>query len=344
MSQEPVQDALYDEGAFAALRRDAEAGRLEAMTAVGDRLLIGREAPFEPQAGLGFLASAAERGSAEALNRMATLASAGAWIPQSFSDAFAFLSRAAGAGSRNARTQLLLLCEDEALATRARSGEDAPEVWRGLADSISVSTWTTPHPRRAVSEAPRIRVADGFLKPDICDWLVEKARGKLKPALIFDGKVSAPHPMRTNSDYVFDLVAADVVVTLVRLRISATTHLPVQAFEPSQVFHYAVGQELKAHYDHVRDSLSYHGVSASEGERIATFLIYLNDDYEGGQTEFTKVGFSFKGKKGDGFFFANVTPEGKPDPLSLHAGRPVTHGEKWMFSQWIQDRPVFKAA
>jgi len=35
---------------------------------------------------------------------------------------------------------------------------------------------------------------------------------------------------------------------------------------------------------------------------------------------------------------------GKPDPLSEHAGLPVTSGEKWLLSQWIRDRPVGASA
>jgi len=54
-----------------------------------------------------------------------------------------------------------------------------------------------------------------------------------------------------------------------------------------------------------------------------------------------KVGFTYKGKTGDGIFFASMR-EGKPDPQSLHGARPVTKGEKYILSQWIHDRP-FKA-
>jgi hypothetical protein len=344
MSTEGIQAPAYDEAAFAALRREAEAGRLDVMTEVGDRLLVGREAPFEPHEAVALLTKAAERGAGEALDRLATLAAAGAWMPQSFGDALAFLSRAAIAGSASARGQLLLLAEDPALAAQARSGADAPEVWRDLASSVRMESWTEPRQRRVMSEQPRIRVVDGFVTPEICAWVIGKARGKLKPALMYNGKDNVPMPMRSNSDFIFDITAADVLISLLRLRIAATTHIPVQAQEPFQVFHYALGQEIRAHFDHVRDSLSFHGKSDSDHERIATFLIYLNHDYDGGELEFPRTGFRFKGQTGDAIFFANVTPEGKPDPLSLHAALPILRGEKWMVSQWIQDRQAFSAA
>jgi predicted 2-oxoglutarate/Fe(II)-dependent dioxygenase YbiX len=69
--------------------------------------------------------------------------------------------------------------------------------------------------------------------------------------------------------------------------------------------------------------------------------MYLNDDYEGGELDFVKVGYSHKGKTGDGIFFASMR-EGKPDRKSLHAAKPITRGEKYILSQWIHDR-AFRA-
>jgi prolyl 4-hydroxylase len=70
-----------------------------------------------------------------------------------------------------------------------------------------------------------------------------------------------------------------------------------------------------------------------------TFLLYLNDDYEGGETEFPVIGLRWKGRKGEGLFFWNVQPGGAPDERTLHAGAPVSRGEKWVLSQWIEGRP-----
>jgi prolyl 4-hydroxylase len=38
--------------------------------------------------------------------------------------------------------------------------------------------------------------------------------------------------------------------------------------------------------------------------------------------------------------FSNLDPAGRPEPASLHAGLPPTRGEKWIFSQWVRDRPI----
>jgi len=75
------------------------------------------------------------------------------------------------------------------------------------------------------------------------------------------------------------------------------------------------------------------------GQRVATFLVYLNDGYEGGETSFPRLDYRFKGATGDALVFANVEPNGAPDPRTMHAGTPTTRGEKWLLSQWIRDRP-----
>jgi prolyl 4-hydroxylase len=70
-----------------------------------------------------------------------------------------------------------------------------------------------------------------------------------------------------------------------------------------------------------------------------TMLVYLNDAYEGGETEFLKTGFKIKGSAGDAILFRNADPAGNPDEDSLHAGLPVTSGVKLLASRWIWQHP-----
>ena len=131
----------------------------------------------------------------------------------------------------------------------------------------------------------------------------------------------------------------DVVSEVLRTRISAATHVPVPAFEPPQILRYEVGQQFIPHYDFMdENSAGFRDELGGYGQRIATFLIYLNDDYEGGETNFPKVALSHRGRTGDAIFWANLDTAGRPDPLTLHAGLPPTSGEKWVFSQWIREK------
>ena len=331
-----VIDASPDEG-LEDLRRRADRGDALAMRLLGSRLLIGDRAPLEPKEGHDWIERGAAGGDAVALEQMATLTGIGAFAPQSWPRAFDYLGQAAERGGLTAQAQLRLL----AAGPDAAAPVDAAGNWVELARSIDVAAWITPPPRKALWETPRIRMAERFASDPVCDWLKARAHGHMRPAMMYDGetKTEAVDPHRTCSDYQFDILNTDIVLLLVRARVAELTKLPTVAMEPPRVFHYALGEQIKPHYDRCGNPVEGYAEGGYLGDRIVTFLLYLNDGFEGGELDFPKSGVKFKGVKGDAIYFAHVDGTGKPDPLSLHAGLTITHGEKWVLSQWIHDRP-----
>jgi prolyl 4-hydroxylase len=100
-----------------------------------------------------------------------------------------------------------------------------------------------------------------------------------------------------------------------------------------QVLHYAPGERYHEHSD------ALPGVAPNQ-QRVLTFLIYLNEDYEGGETSFPALGLNVRGRLGDGLLFRNATPDGRPDERALHASLPVTNGVKHLASRWIRATPL----
>jgi prolyl 4-hydroxylase len=310
------------------LRGRAESGDAQARLGLGLRLLGGEGAPAE---GAALIEAECEAGSAEAAALLATLEAMGAARPQNWERALDCLALAAGRGSDRAQAQLRLLGRDP----------DKEGDWDRLRAGVDIAALTAAPPRRAVSETPRIRTFEGFATAAECDWLVTRARGRLNPAWVWDplSGENRPDPSRTNRGLDLGLAEMDVVVQVLRARISAASNLPLPVFEPAQIMHYSVGQEFRPHHDFLDPhSPGDRAQIARLGQRIATFILYLNDDYEGGDTEFLKTGFRYRGRQGDGLLFANVDAVRAPDPLTTHAGRPPTRGEKWILSQWIRDR------
>jgi hypothetical protein len=331
-----LQLSLREDGA-AGLRRAADAGDGAAMIELGARLLIGKDAPCAPQEGASWIETAARQGEPDALAAMATLVGVGAFWPQDWNASLDYLRRAAEQGSSSARGQLQILSG----ASVEDRGPSDDGLWRLLRDRIDIAAWIRPPERRAVCETPRVRKAEGFAPAAVCDWLRARAEGRLRRATMYHGDTKTEHvdPHRSCSDYQFDILNTDVVLLLVRERIAAITKLPTPQMEPPRIFHYALGEQIKPHYDRLSDGAGYGHGGRYLGDRIATFLLYLNDDFEGGELDFPKVGFKCKGAKGDAVYFAHVDASGAPDPLSLHAGLVITAGEKWILSQWIHDRP-----
>jgi hypothetical protein len=314
------------------------------MFAEAMRLVAGRPDFDEVQKALDLLEEALANGCAVAGERLAAfhaMAANGPGGPAHWDEAFDQLQRAAEQGSPAAGKQLLLLAEstNEPVLPAAISAA----FWQEVRAKIRIEQLLAPPERRSLSDAPRIRIIEGFATPAECRWVIEAAREHLAPATVFDHDTGGLilDPARNNSAVSLMFEQMDVISEILRTRISVATRIPVRVFEPPQILRYEVGQEFVPHQDFMdEDSGGFREQLAGSGQRIATFLIYLNDDYDGGETEFPRVGLRFKGRTGDALFWANLDTAGRPDRLTLHAGLPPTEGEKWVFSQWIRERPA----
>lgn len=279
-----------------------------------------------PDAVAARLTEAERRGDAAAAMLLATLHASGAWLPADWGKGLDHLQRAAELGWASAQDQLALL---------APMGGD----WATRRAAIDADALLMPPARHTVCEAPRVRTCERLISPAMCDWLVGRAQGRLMPARMADrydseGWISDE---RTCTVFMFTVFDADIILALARARISTLLKMSGATFEPPQIFNYRPGQELKPHVDYLQRGKGEAGGYA--GERIASFLLYLNDDFEGGETWFVRPDLKVRPDKGGGVYFANVDSAGRADPSSLHAGLTPTRGEKWLLSQWIHDRP-----
>ena len=325
---------------IAELRQRALSGQAEARLALGARLITADEVDPDPGQGARLIEQSCEQGSADAAALLATIEAMGVGRPQNWDRAFDFLQTAAERGLESARDQLVLLARAPELVPEAAGGGSG-DIWRRLRERIDIAALTSAPPKQSLSDSPRVRVVEGFASAAECDWAMARAQGSLTRAKVLDQQTGAEksHPDRTNKAIEFKLTGMDVVMQVLRARIGATTNLPVPVFEPVQVMHYSVGEEFRPHFDFLtEDNEGWAAQMRRFGQRIATFLIFLNEDFEGGETDFPKAGISHRGRKGDALFWANVDPSGAPDRLTFHAGKPPTRGEKWILSQWIRDR------
>jgi prolyl 4-hydroxylase len=303
---------------LALLQQQADAGQARAQYRLGARLLVGREAQYAPQDALRWLEAATAQDEPDALQLMAVLTALGEGRAQSWSAARGLVERAAARGDARARGQLAIIGED-------------------------IATWLAPAQARRHFEAPRIATIENFLPANACAWIMDKARPRLEAARVKNpahGGANADS-YRSNTGMGFSVLDTDLVLQLTHARIAAAIGLPVQQQEPTNILHYEPGQQYKPHFDFLDPSVAhFHGELTRLGQRVATCLIYLNDEYEGGETVFPRLNWRFNGKAGDALAFWNVTPDGVLDPLTLHAGAPTNAGEKFLLSKWVRDRPV----
>lgn len=100
---------------------------------------------------------------------------------------------------------------------------------------------------------------------------------------------------------------------------------------------YDVGQQFKEHHDFFHTSEDYwQSERTNGGQRSWTAMVYLNDDLEGGTTEFFKAKVGVRPLAGMLVMWNNMRPDGAPNNFSLHSGKPVTKGRKYIITKWFR--------
>jgi len=188
-----------------------------------------------------------------------------------------------------------------------------------------------------VSTSPLVTLFRTLFTEAECRYLIEAATPMLEPSVVVDRRTGRQlrDPVRTSDGVGFTRPLENPAVHALGRRIAAASGTSVDQGEPLQVLRYRPGQEYRPHLD---------AIPGFANQRIMTMLVWLNDDYDGGETLFLKTGLRLKGGIGDAVLFRNVGEDGRRDEASAHAGLPVTRGEKLIASRWIRARRFAPAA
>lgn len=355
MSQVERAEALDAAGrhddAVNELASAAQRGDVEATTRLAKRIIVGDRAPRLRREGIGLLRDAVRMGGAEAAARLAVIHAAGVFAAPDWPGALRLSMLAAERGWAPARAELEVLASMTGRRAAAPHADETPKppASRGpeaLLEELALRELLHPEAGAVVHDAPRICRFPRFLSEPACDWLIERARGKLERARVYDAyqKTDVVDESRTNSCAIFNVMETDLVQMMVQARMSVGCGQPMAHMEASTVLHYAVGETIGNHYDFVDPGHpGYEEEIRRFGNRVVTFLVYLNAGYEGGETVFPRIGVSHSGRRGEGLFFVNTHPDGRPNLDTLHSGRPPARGEKWVFSQFVRDRSELAA-
>jgi prolyl 4-hydroxylase len=225
-----------------------------------------------------------------------------------------------------AKEQLRKLAESDAKAARQIAVIETME----LDDRGYPRTRPVGH---QLSTTPEVWRFDDFASSAECLYLIETAQPLLQQSVVVDPVTGQfrPHPIRTSEGAIFPWVSEDLAVTALNRRIAMASGTDASCGEPLQVLRYRPGQEYRPHLD---------ALPGGENQRVLTMLVYLNENYDGGETLFTRTGLKYAGKAGDGLLFRNADPDGIPDRNAEHAGLPVLAGKKFVASRWIRERPM----
>jgi prolyl 4-hydroxylase len=189
---------------------------------------------------------------------------------------------------------------------------------------------------KIVSADPYIALYPGLFSAAECKYLAVLGTPWLDKASILNlaGEGRLDDNIRDAHSCSIPHLAEDMVVHAVTRCIASATGTPWINGEPLNILKYTPGQQYKPHHD---------GTGADNiTVREQTALIWLNDQFEGGETDFPKIKLRIRGSVGDMLVFRNVDRNGAIDGRMIHAGLPVTEGVKWMASRWIQTKNYLK--
>ncbi|KAK9080873.1 hypothetical protein SSX86_000015 [Deinandra increscens subsp. villosa] len=214
----------------------------------------------------------------------------------------------------------------------------------------------TTIPFQVLSWTPRALYFPGFATAQQCESIIKMAKVKLAPSTLALRKGETAENtkgIRTSSG-MFISASEDKTGTLhlIEKKIERATMIPRSHGEAFNVLRYEIGQRYNSHYDAFNPT----EYGPQKSQRIASFLLYLSDVEEGGETmfpfengentasnyDFRKcIGLKVKPQKGDGLLFYSLYPNGSIDPTSLHGSCPVIKGQKWVATKWLRNEDEF---
>jgi prolyl 4-hydroxylase len=222
------------------------------------------------------------------------------------------------------------------LAERAKEDRFAA-VQLAFLDHVTCEQRLAQVKPRVISADPYIALYPGLFSPAECRYLMTLGTPWMERAKVIDeetgeGRLDAIRDADASS---FPHLAEDLVVQAINRCIAKATGTEPGWGEPMSILRYAPGQQYHVHHDAqgARDPIAL---------RRFTALIWLNGEFEGGETHFPDVKVTVRGDVGDMLVFGNVTADGHPDERMRHAGLPVASGVKWLASRWIRSTPYLK--
>jgi len=210
-----------------------------------------------------------------------------------------------------------------------------------IADGHSIRIGTHVVSVVARISRPVIAVLANVMGAGECEALIALARPRLSHSTVVDPVTGHERVAEyRDSEAMFFLPGETPLIAALEARFSAIMNMPIDHGEGLQVLRYGPGARYEPHVDFLvpRNEAVEQSLGRS-GQRVSSLVVYLNDVPGGGETTFPHSGLSVCPLQGNAVYFEYCNSRGQVDATSLHAGAPVTQGEKWAVTKWMRERP-----
>lgn len=164
-------------------------------------------------------------------------------------------------------------------------------------------------------------------------YMIEQIREHALPSTVLKGgrSVRDTTSRTSKTHYFFKDAVAQRVLRNILTKLGIVDREP--HVESVQGTSYNKGCYYQEHYDYIYDMENV----IQNGQRNWTVLVYLNDDYTGGETRFVKHDITIEPKSNTALIWNNIH-NGKVDPNTLHEAKPVKSGVKYVLQIWIRNK------
>ncbi|KAJ8427633.1 hypothetical protein Cgig2_010895 [Carnegiea gigantea] len=178
----------------------------------------------------------------------------------------------------------------------------------------------TSIPFQVLSWRPRALYFPKFATAEQCESIISTAKSQLQPSKLALRKgetIESTEGVRTSSGM---FITADEdktgILDFIDEKIARATMIPRVNGEAYNILRYEIGQRYNSHYDAFNPA----EYGPQKSQRVASFLLYLSDVEEGGETMFPYennnidlnydfkdcIGLKVKPRKGDGLLFYSL--------------------------------------
>lgn len=183
-----------------------------------------------------------------------------------------------------------------------------------------------------INNKPLIVTIDNFISPEQCSNIVN-FRWKWRKSKGWNAETSSTRftDIRTSSTVFVNLknITIPIEIRLIYTKISEFFNISSSRFEDVQLTRYEPNQFYQDHWDYFSDK------DLQDNNRVITTILYLNDNFSGGNTTFPLLNQSIAPKAGKLLYF-EYDYDKDTNKLTKHSGDQVISGIKQIATIWIR--------
>jgi prolyl 4-hydroxylase len=204
-----------------------------------------------------------------------------------------------------------------------------------LAVYQAIDAVALPLAQKLNSNKLHLYTVENFLDKSECDELMRRIKAGCQPSSITS--TDEPDKYFRTSKTCNLSVDADAFVRELDQRIAEYMGIEPQRSEGMQGQYYQVGEQFKTHTDYFEPNTpEYEKYAGARGQRTWTFMIYLNEVEEGGETLFPNAALEVQPKQGMAVVWNSLRADGAVNPDSTHWAKPIIKGEKFVITKWFR--------